>query len=317
MREVAEDMAFRFKMHIYMAYNNTVEEYSPTFKQTTLGLPMFLVLMIILIVTILNTMISSVYERIPEIFTYSSVGLSPLHVSGLFLAESLTTGLIGGLLGYMLGTGFDLIFDLLNILQTLHPNFTSAWIPGSLLIVLGTTLVSTLYPMSKASRLVTPGVKRSWELPPPVGDEYLITLPFKPSKVEVTGVMKYVLEFLETHRAEKEEAFTSDELKMERKQIEEGELITIYAKTRHAPWDLGISNIVEINALLPKDSDMCDIEIRIKRLSGYTTPWKNAVKKFYGEIRDQFRYWKGLSPQEKEKYGVKYRIEREKKEERG
>lgn len=314
MRESALDMAFRYKMHVYMGFNNTVEEYSPKFKQMTLGLPMLIVLMGILIITVLNTMITAVYERKSEIFTYSSVGLSPTHVSGLFIAEAVTVGLVGGMLGYILGTGLHIIFDALNILQTLHPNFTSGWIPGSMLIVLLTTLASTLYPMRVASKLVTPGVMRKWKIPPPKGDEWFIPLPFAPAKIEVDGLMNYIYEYLEVHRTEKEEKFTSDKLWMEEKKTETERIKTIVAHTRHRPWDQGIMNIIKINARIPKEGT-CSMDIYVKRLGGLTSPWKHAVREFADEIRKQCLVWRSLTPEQKSRYtGVVYKVKREKTE---
>ncbi|MFP6644906.1 MAG: ABC transporter permease [Candidatus Latescibacterota bacterium] len=51
---------------------------------------------------VLNTMMTATYERFREIAIYSSVGLAPMHIAALFLAEACVYGVLGAL-GYLLG----------------------------------------------------------------------------------------------------------------------------------------------------------------------------------------------------------------------
>ncbi|RPI64370.1 MAG: ABC transporter permease, partial [Planctomycetaceae bacterium] len=54
---------------------------------------------------IFNTMLSSIADRKKEIHVYTSLGLAPLHVGVLFLAEAITYGLMGSVFGYVAGQG--------------------------------------------------------------------------------------------------------------------------------------------------------------------------------------------------------------------
>ncbi|MDE2706958.1 MAG: M28 family peptidase [Gemmatimonadota bacterium] len=54
---------------------------------------------------VLNAMMGAVYERLREIGIYSSVGLAPLHIALLFVAEACVYAVLGTTLGYLLGQG--------------------------------------------------------------------------------------------------------------------------------------------------------------------------------------------------------------------
>ena len=55
------------------------------------GLGALLVPMLIAALIVLNTMLGAVYERWREIGVYSSVGLAPMHIALLFVAEAACT----------------------------------------------------------------------------------------------------------------------------------------------------------------------------------------------------------------------------------
>jgi len=77
---------------------------------------------------IFNTMLSSIAERKKEIYIYTSLGLAPLHVGFLFLAEALTYGLMGSIFGYVVGQGTARLFA--SSMKTSVRNATR-WVPGS------------------------------------------------------------------------------------------------------------------------------------------------------------------------------------------
>jgi len=52
---------------------------------------------VILIMIILNLVIGAVRERHTEIEIFGSVGLSPLHVAGMFLMEFIIVSVIGAI----------------------------------------------------------------------------------------------------------------------------------------------------------------------------------------------------------------------------
>ena len=67
-------------------------------KEKNLFIPILIAALIVL-----NTMMGSVYERFKEIGIYSSVGLAPMHIAFLFMAESCVYAVLGTVSGYLFG----------------------------------------------------------------------------------------------------------------------------------------------------------------------------------------------------------------------
>ena len=315
-REACEDIAYKYSVVVIFGHEGTVEEFEVVPISITRGITQLLILVGILMLTILDTMLAAVHERKDEISIYSAVGLSPLHVMGLFLAEALTIGVIGAVLGYVGGMGMHKMFNLLGILTELHPNVTTSWIPATLVFVVLVTCLSSLYPLSKAATLVTPGVERRFKLPSPKGDEWHIPLPFTSSTLEAEGVLAFLREYIEGQSTEREGDFTADKLWLEEEEEDENIVKSLTMVTRHAPWDFGISNIIKIRAIIPKAKEgVCKFDIYVKRRSGYESQWKSAVRKFVDHIRKQLLIWRGLSPSARARYtGLLLEVERRKGE---
>ena len=101
---------------------------------------------------VVNTMISSVYERIRDIAVMKSVGASRRQILKMFLYEAASVGLVGGIVGYIAGTLLayligPLIFD----------DLTVSYVPGYILPALGLAIViaaaASIYPAYRASKL--------------------------------------------------------------------------------------------------------------------------------------------------------------------
>ncbi|MGA7800603.1 MAG: ABC transporter permease [Gammaproteobacteria bacterium] len=122
------------------------------------------IIALIIALSISNTMIRSVLERTGEIGTLMALGTRRSGILWLFLAEGTLLGLLGGALGVGLGVALAHGISAVGIPMPPAPGmsrgFTGAIrITGSLvgsgiLLAVGTTVVATLYPAWKASRLV-------------------------------------------------------------------------------------------------------------------------------------------------------------------
>ncbi|MFQ6088831.1 MAG: ABC transporter permease [Candidatus Methanofastidiosia archaeon] len=134
--------------------------------------PSFIVLLIA-VLGILNMMLASVYERMGEIATMTSVGSSPGTVSQIFLAESSVYGFLGGLFGYSIAILIMLISNVLDLgLPPLEEKLTSYWFTMAVGGAFFTALISTYYPASQAGKLVVPSLMRRWR---PSGLRTIIT----------------------------------------------------------------------------------------------------------------------------------------------
>lgn len=123
-----------------------------------------LIIGIIIVLSISNTMIMSVMERTGEIGTSMALGVRRFQIMRLFLSEGVLLGVAGGGLGLIVGYVLALVISAIGIPMPPPPGmargFTGAIrITGGLafdafLLSVGTTLLASVYPAWKASRMV-------------------------------------------------------------------------------------------------------------------------------------------------------------------
>ncbi len=115
----------------------------------------------IVLISILNVMMMSVYERVREIGTMAAIGTSPGKIMGLFLAEGLSLGVISVLAGNIIGILGIYILNIYkirfafgrmdNILLSPTISFSElAWVSGIVILV---SVFASLQPAYKASRM--------------------------------------------------------------------------------------------------------------------------------------------------------------------
>jgi len=124
------------------------------------GLPI-LVPWLIVVLNVVVTMLNSYYERRHDISIYSSIGMNPSHISGVFLAEAAVIGVVAGGLGYLLGLGaykfIYLVTPTLQVKQKVSAFWSLAAIGMSLSAVLMGGVVAV-----RNSTVFTPSLRRRW-----------------------------------------------------------------------------------------------------------------------------------------------------------
>lgn len=122
---------------------------------------MKLIMIAIVLISILNVMIMSVYERIREIGTMIAIGTSPGKIMGLFLSEGFFLGLISGLAGNIIGIAGIYLLNIFkirfsfgrmdNLLLSPAVNINELfWLTAIVLLV---SIFATLQPAYKASKM--------------------------------------------------------------------------------------------------------------------------------------------------------------------
>jgi putative ABC transport system permease protein len=139
-------------------YNKTVSLFS---KQTEF---MKVIIGLIIILTISNTQTMSVLERTTEIGTMLAMGTRTDGVLRLFIIEGVTVGVIGGFLGATTGFVLSVILSAIGIPMPPPPGMdtgftagilvTPALIGDSLVLAFVTTLLASILPAHRASRLI-------------------------------------------------------------------------------------------------------------------------------------------------------------------
>lgn len=123
-----------------------------------------LIIAIIIVLSISNTMTMSVMERTVEIGTAMALGVRRRRILGQFILEGALLGTIGGICGVILGYLLATIISAVGIPMPPSPGmsrgFTAAIIITpriiweALLLAVTTTLLASIYPSWRASRLV-------------------------------------------------------------------------------------------------------------------------------------------------------------------
>lgn len=255
----------------------------------------------IVILNIFNLMLASIYERKREISVYGTVGLSPLHVAILFIAETLVYGVVGSILAYILAMVQSRIFSLFLPIEV---NYSSGMVIFSIGFAIIAVVLSSIYPAILSSKLVTPSLERAWKIPTkPIGDSWNIPLPFvTSSEIETLGTIRYLNEYLTQHELQDAPIFMATNIKMDKGVREEARYIRITADCRLSPYQVGVVQRVEIAATEDKEQNRWVFGIILRRIMGATTEWERLNRGFINEIREQLLLWRTLPESEKQKY---------------
>jgi len=106
-------------------------------------------------VSVMNTMLMSVFERTREFGVLRAVGWKPLQVLAMVLGESLILSLLGGILGTLLGMGAVRAVESVPTISSLLPGtFPPLLLAQGIGIALGLGLVGGALPAWRASRLL-------------------------------------------------------------------------------------------------------------------------------------------------------------------
>lgn len=267
------------------------------------GIAMIAVPILIAALIVLNTMLGAVFERQKEIHIFSSIGLAPNHVAMLFMAESVVYAILGAMAGYMLGQGMALIIVKLDIFHGLNLNFSSLSAVMSTALVMAVVLLSTVYPAKKAGEVATPAIERTWRTPEPVGDRWEVPLPFMVTGDQAVGLNGFLGEWFKAY----EEYSIGDFVTQN---VETSEFLTPAGATAYkikttawlAPFDLGVSQVVELNTTPTDMEDVFELRMVIHRLSGDISNWKRVNRRFLNTLRKQFLIWRTLKADERERY---------------
>jgi hypothetical protein len=260
-------------------------------------------------------MMGAVYERTSEIGTFNAIGLAPIHIAGLFIAESCVYATLGGVLGYMAGQVAAKIITSYHLLSGLTLNYSSLSAVTTILIVMGVVMASTLYPAHRAAQISVPGIERTWRLPEPDGDTLTMELPFTLSRSDALGLSAFLKEYFEGHGEQSIGAgFYTEQAGVPgpgagREAIsrsltggQEEPGIHLNFRVWLAPFDQGINQEVELISEPTEDPRIFSTMLSIQRVSGNLSAWQRGNYIFVNDIRKQFLVWRALRPEDRRFY---------------
>lgn len=121
------------------------------FKTFSYGIAVLVIFIGSLLVFV--TMMGSVNERTREIGIFRAIGFRRGHVMQIILLEAMVVGLVGGLLGYLGGNGIAWSALPLVVKSSSFAGFNYSLGGVALLLSVALSLIASLYPAQKASKL--------------------------------------------------------------------------------------------------------------------------------------------------------------------
>ncbi|HYO08183.1 MAG TPA: ABC transporter permease [Tepidisphaeraceae bacterium] len=210
---LADELARRFAVALFAGYSDGVRMVSAGNLSSVSGAGQVAIPLAIAGLIIFNTMLGSIAERRREIHVYTSLGLAPLHVGALFVAEAMVYGLIGVVFGYVIGQGAGTLLLKLGLLGsgvTLNYSGTSAMMTMGLILLI--VLASSIVPARMAARVAAPSIERSWRVPGPRDGQIEADLPFTINRTAADGAIAYLAEFFAAHREGSIGKFSADRI---------------------------------------------------------------------------------------------------------
>ncbi|MDQ1280026.1 MAG: hypothetical protein QG670_1288 [Thermoproteota archaeon] len=150
---------------------------------------------VIVILSVVITMLNSIFEQRREIAILSSIGLNPSHITGLFIAEAAITGIIGGGIGYLLGLGSYKVMSVFSLLVEVRSKVSAAWSLASILLSLAAVLVGAAVAL-RFSAVITPSLLRRWkteETSSPTGKELEFSIPIRVKEEDLESMFNYTV----------------------------------------------------------------------------------------------------------------------------
>jgi len=307
---IAARLTDRFNLAIFAGEKDGIRLYNISDTMNYSGVPNIIIPLLISILIVLNTMISSVYERKGEIAVYTSVGLAPSHVSFLFVAEAIALAVISVVLGYLVAQVSAALFSSTSIWQGITVNYSSMAGVAAMVLVIMVVLISVIYPSRVAARIAIPDVKQTFKLPAPVDNTIELTLPFLMKYDEHDSIGGFIYDYFKGHQDISHGLFstgpveilfscsTVDEIVQMVHQSDNPEdlkCLHIGAKVWLAPFDFGILQHIDVQFCPAREgNNFLEIKISLHRLSGESGIWQRINKAFLYEFRKQLLIWRSI-----------------------
>ena len=319
-QEMAQMLVDRFGLSLFSGEESGTYLYHASDSMSYSGVPNIIVPILISIFIVLNTMISSVYERKREIGIYTSVGLAPSHVSFLFIAEAMAFAVLSVVFGYILAQTSAKFFAGTALWSGITVNYSSAAGVGAMVLVILVVMISVIYPSKIAGEIAIPDINRSWTLPAPRENRIDIVLPFLMTYLEHRSVGGFIYEYFASHQEITHGKFSTGDVAFSfvceippkeednqedcpEDQYTYDECLHLTSKVWLAPFDFGILQRVALKFKpAEEEKGFLEVHVSLHRESGESNAWQRINKTFLHEIRKQLLLWRSFDDETKEHY---------------
>ena len=284
----------RVALDLFVGRGDEAYLYSSIGMTSFSGMTNLFVPILIASLIVLNTMLGAVYERVREIGIYSSVGLAPVHIAFLFLAEACVYAVLGAVIGYLFGQAVATVLVKFGLMGGLTLNYSSMSTVIATIVVMIVVMASTLYPAIKAGRMAVPDIERKWKLPEPDGDLWHFNLPFTVLAEEALGLNIFMKDYFDAHADESASDFYTDQVSFNQVAIDDETEYSCSMMVWLAPYDLGVSQVIRLvtSPVGGEEEDLYNITLEVDRESGEIASWKRVNRRFLNLIRKQLLIWR-------------------------
>ncbi len=277
-----------------------VSSYTSVGMTAVEGLGALIVPLVIAALIVLNTMLGAVYERQREIGVYSAVGLAPVHIALLFVAEACVYAVVGVVLGYILGQSAAKLLLGWGLVQSTELNYSSMAAIFSAIMVMAVVLLSTIYPARLAANSAVPDTMRRWVPPPPDGDHWEFDFPFAIGAAEVQGLSGFLANYCKANNEDSVGNFYTEDVRLVRDVERSGPggcslLMTAWL----APFDMGVSQHLRLDFVPSSEPSIYVVKVIIEWASGENSSWRRLNQRFMNDLRKQFLQWHMFSEEAK------------------
>jgi len=305
---IAEEISKTFdNVDVYIGTKRGLELISAFYTARVTGGGLMVMPLVVSFFMIFSVMMGSVHERTREIYIFSAVGLSPKHVGGMFLAESVVYAGIASVWGYFLGIILLHVFRVEGMLpEAFYPNYLGVFVIYSAGLAMLATVSSSIYPMYKASRMANPSLERTWRIDTePTEDRWEITLPFISNhESEAQGILAFLREFVEHHAGEGMGVFAATEgVRYEKDAANPNHRLCFRAWL--APFERNVTQDVVFEARKDPGRARWSFHFRLQQVTGVRYMWVKSNKAFVDAFRKQMLVWRGFGEDVLKEYGLR------------
>ncbi len=265
------------------------------------GSSMMIVVLAVAVLMVLAIMTGTVYERVREIHIFSSVGLSPRHVAGMFLIEALVYAGIAAVLGYFIGIislkGLLWYLKTTGSVTEFYPNYLGVFVIYSIGIAVLATVASSLYPIRLASKIVNPAEGRGWQSGASGDDDHWhIRLPFIATTWdEARAMMVYAHDYLVIHQGERSGRFVCQSPP---RGTGSADTVRLEMPVWLAPFERNLTQDADLAAAPAPDANWWIMTLNLTRISGPPYLWKRGATVFVDMICKHLLRWRAATDQQ-------------------
>ena len=300
-RSVVDALMSRLSINIFASIDGKPYLVKTANSQSISGIWTIVLPVLLVILIMVNTMTGTVEERKEEIKMLGAVGLSPKHVSTLYLAESCVYGVCGVVFGVFMGLIIGVITR--DVDMGLNVNYASVSTILMGIFVMAIVIVATLIPANLAARLSTPSGAGKWQFKTSGDDEIELRLPFTMTRSNGLGIFAFLYEYLDGHWESTSADFRCTELRGDlSKQDSVRPVLTITGKIWLAPYDMRVSQDIRILLSQMHNDTLFEVFFFARRLTGELNAWERANYVFIDLLRKQFLIFRTLDESQKKTY---------------